>query len=184
MGSLTITKLWTRGGWVSWHVNDTPAEIYMLLGLQSPQWVWSRPAPLALPSASAPPSVKREGFPETPVPCKSGPHPALNAGPSPRSQAAGGRAAGGSRGRPLPSRPGRVWPEGASASRHRVTTREHTGVGPMASCQHRQPGGAVEGLWAGSAAASLSASVLTELQYPDSTSACGCVLGLAISGNY
>lgn len=45
-------------------------------------------------------------------------------------------------------------------------------------------GGGVEGPWAGPAAASLSASVLTELQYPDSTSACGCVLGLAISGNY
>ena len=144
-----------------------------------------QPAPPDLPSASAPPSVKREGFPETPVPCKSGPHPALNAAPSPRSRAAGGRAAGGSGGRPLPSRPGRVWPEGASAIRHRVTTREHTGVSPAASSQRRQPGGGgVEGPWAGPAAASLSASVLTELQYPDSTSACGCVLGLAISGNY
>lgn len=113
----------------------------MLPGPQSPRRVWSRPAPPALPSASAPPSVKMEGSPETPVPCKSGPHPALNAAPSPCSQAAGSREAGGSGGRPLPSHPGRVWHEGTHASRRRVTTREHTGVGPTTSSQHRQPGG-------------------------------------------
>lgn len=156
----------------------------MLPGLQSPRWVRSRPAPPALPSASAPPSVKMEGFPETPVPCESGPHPALSAAPSPCSQAAGSREAGGSGGRPLPSHPGRVWREGAvpvGAGSPRASTLV---LVPRPPLSVDSLVGGVEGPQAGAAAASLSTSVLTELQCPDSASACGCGLGLAISGNY
>lgn len=135
----------------------------MLPGLQSPRQVWSRPAPPALPSASAPPSVKVEGPPETPVPCKSGPHPALNAAPSPCSQAAGSREAGGSGGRPLPSHPGRVWHEGARASRAGSPRASTLVLVPRPPLSIDSLVGGVEGPQAGAAVASLSTSVLAEL---------------------
>lgn len=156
----------------------------MLLGLQSLRWVWSRPVSAGTSLGFSSSICERGGVPRDP--CTLQVWASCSSEPCPQPTFAGRwrRGSRGLWGPPPPKPPGRVWPEGARASRLRVTTRKHTDVCPTASSQHPQPGGRRRGAAGLAGCGPPSASVLTEPRCPDGTPACGCVSGLAILGNH
>lgn len=102
--------------------------------------MWSRPAPPHFLGFS-PPSVKMEGFPETPVPCESGPHPALERCPQPVFLGCwkqGGRGLWGPPSQATPDVSGVRVPCQSVPGHHALSTLV---LVPRPPSQRRQPGG-------------------------------------------
>ena len=138
----------------------------MLLGLQSLRGVWSRPVSAGTSLGFSSSICERGGVPRDPCTLKVWASRSSELCPQPTFPGYWRLGSRGLWGPPTPKPPGRVWPEGARASRHWVTTHKHMDVCPTASSQHPQPGGRHRRAAGQAGCGPPSASVLTEPQCP------------------